>query len=140
MNLMSLNIRGVGNPHKLDWVNRLRREHKLTFCGIQETRVSIVSSTVIEQCWGSSDFDFEWVESYGFSGGLVSFWDINFFQKIASIKNRHFLAVVGYCNGIIGETIVVNVYAPQDLGEKKLMWDNLLNLISSRPGTWGDLR
>ncbi|KAL4560863.1 hypothetical protein LXL04_033019 [Taraxacum kok-saghyz] len=57
-------------------------------------------------------------------------------QEIAVIKSRHFLAVVGYWRGIVGETILVNVYGPQAPTDKKTFWQNLLNLMNSRTDTW----
>lgn len=37
--------------------------------------------------------------------------------------------------GLLGETILVNVYVPQAPSEKKVLWNDLLNL-RSRPGNW----
>lgn len=135
MNILSLNIRGMGNSHKIEWLSRLRKENCFSFCGIQESRLSSVSSD-IGDWWGSSDVEYEAVSSIGKSGGIISFWDKNLFQVITTIKSNHFLAAVGYWNGILGETIIVNVYAPQSPSEKKNLWNNLRNLMNSRVGNW----
>lgn len=86
--------------------------------------------------WGCPNMGFEGVESIGNSTGILSFWDTSNFQKIVVIKPRYLLFVVGYWSGISGETIFVNVYAPQAPAEKRLLWSNLLNFMSSRPGNW----
>lgn len=38
MNIMFVNIRGIEEKYKIDWVCRPRREHKLFMIGIQETK------------------------------------------------------------------------------------------------------
>ena len=136
MNVLSLNIRGMGEPHKLSWLRRLRSEHKLSFCCIQETQLSSLSRCDLSASWGDDDFDFDSVDAVGRSGGVISIWEKGKFQKIATIKDRFFLAVAGYWNGVLGETIFVNVYAPQELSEKKLLWTKIANLIDSRTGNW----
>lgn len=40
MNVLSLNIRGMSKSHKFDWLHKLRKEHKFSFCGLQETHLS----------------------------------------------------------------------------------------------------
>ncbi|KAL4565980.1 hypothetical protein LXL04_030088 [Taraxacum kok-saghyz] len=72
----------------------------------------------------------------GIQGGIISFWDPSVFHVSLVIKNHFFLAVAGNWNGIWGETIFVNVYAPQAPAKKRSLWDKLLNLVNSRHGNW----
>lgn len=39
MNIMTLNIRGLGEKHKVDWVHRLRMEHNLCMIGILDSKL-----------------------------------------------------------------------------------------------------
>ncbi|KAL4587663.1 hypothetical protein LXL04_000535 [Taraxacum kok-saghyz] len=84
----------------------------------KETRMTDILPS-ITNWWDDSDVGVEFVGSIGLSGGLMTFWDKKMFQLIDVIKNRNFLALVGYWDGIVGETILVNVYAPQPPREKK---------------------
>ncbi|KAL4583319.1 hypothetical protein LXL04_007889 [Taraxacum kok-saghyz] len=135
MNALSLNIRGMADSHKFDWLRRLLHDCKFSYCGLQETRLSHIPPN-IGDWWGIQNLGIDYVESIGNSGGIISFWDRGIFQEITTIKSRHFLAIVGYWAGITGETIMLNVYAPQSPTEKKILWQNISNLIHSRPGNW----
>ncbi|KAL4561276.1 hypothetical protein LXL04_033440 [Taraxacum kok-saghyz] len=100
-----------------------------------ESRVSSLPID-IGKWWGNSSVGIDFAEAVGLLGGLISFWDRNVFQHILSIKSRFFLACVGYWNGVPGETILVNVYAPQAPADKRELWSKLHLLMASRSGTW----
>lgn len=38
MNIMTLNIRGTGETHKVEWIRKLKHTQKVDFIGIQETK------------------------------------------------------------------------------------------------------
>ena len=86
--------------------------------------------------WGNMEVSFDYINSIGQSGGIISFWDTSVFQATTVIKNQSFLAIAGNWHGVLGETIVVNVYAPQAPAEKRIVWDRITNLMNSRQGTW----
>ncbi|KAL4575851.1 hypothetical protein LXL04_011938 [Taraxacum kok-saghyz] len=114
-------------------VTRLKSSFCISFCGLQETRLDSLPSDIGD--WsGDRNLGMEFVPSVGKSGGMISFWDKSLFQDIAVIKSRFFLAVVGYWKRLVGETILVNIYAPQVNSEKKLHWRKLRDLINSRRG------
>lgn len=75
MNCMSLNIRGMGEKDKLEWVRRLKTSQKLHFIGIQETQIADFSNIKIIDCWDDDNFDYDFVNATGRSGGLVCIWD-----------------------------------------------------------------
>lgn len=73
MNIMTLNIRGLGEKHKVDRVCRLQSEHKLCMIGIQESKLGESSLPLnTTDCWGDPDCRFEHVFTTGRSRGLVS--------------------------------------------------------------------
>lgn len=75
MNFLSLNINGIGGEHKVAWIRRLKRKHRLSFVAIQETHLLDVETIDARACWGSTDFGVSRTSSYGRSGGLLSLWD-----------------------------------------------------------------
>lgn len=133
---LSLNIRGVGESHKVKWIRKLKGDHKIDFIGLQETRVGDFIHIDMAGCWGSSDFDFDAINPTGRSGGLLCIWDPKIFHKQSSVLSRNFIAVTGYWSGIPGLTTMVNVYAPQSIGDKRKLWDELSSLKASIDGTW----
>ena len=124
MNVMSLNIRGVSESHKIDWIRDLKSKNKIDFIGIQETHASVASTIDVGGCWGSNSFDYEAVDSTGKSGGLLSIWKPEVFSKSNSFSSRHFLAITGHWKGFEDLITFVNVYAPQSISTKENFGSN----------------
>ena len=95
MNCLSLNIRGIGEDVKIQWVRRLKIKHRAIFVGLQETQIIDHRRIRVKECWDSDHLDFEGVDSAGRSGGLISIWDTRYFMKTEVIKHRCFLIVIG---------------------------------------------
>lgn len=87
MNIIYLNIRGIGESHKVEWVNRLKQNFNLMFCGIQEMQISNALEIDVVGCWEHQDFDYDVVEASGQSSGLLCIREKSYFTKILSIKN-----------------------------------------------------
>ncbi|XP_076919811.1 uncharacterized protein LOC143580752 [Bidens hawaiensis] len=95
MNLLSLNVRGMGVEGKSDWCRSLRKENEVNFFLIQESLCAGIEVSKIEKFWGKGNFGYEVVEPTGRSGGLFTAWDSNMFTMCSSIKNRNFLLIIG---------------------------------------------
>lgn len=55
MNLISLNINGIGNgDFKLDWVNNLIKTHRAGVVGIQETKRKEFTEKMVKRLWGAT--------------------------------------------------------------------------------------
>lgn len=135
MNCISINVRGIGADYKVEWVRRLKTQHRASFVGIQETQLVNVNDRDVAGCWGSIDFSYSAIQSQGRSGGLVSIWDSRIFKVSEIIKSRYLLATIGRWEGIQGDTILVNVYGPHSSIEKKKLWEELLQIKRDRGGT-----
>lgn len=110
--------------------------HKVDFIGIQETHVADPGNIDIKGCWGSSNFEFELVESQGRSGGLLSIWDPLIFTKHNVIKSKNFLAISGHWKGFSDTISMVNVYGPQSISDKRELWAEILSLKDIIKGSW----
>lgn len=128
MNCLSLNIRGIGVEEKVRWARKLKLLHKATFIGIQETQLNDYTDINVNGCWDSSDYDFEGVNATGRSGGLLSIWNTNCFQKSKVLKSRYYLIIIGKWIGVTGNTIFANIYGPQAPVDKRLLWQELIEL------------
>ena len=118
MNILSLNIRGIGEADKKGWVKRLCYEHKINFVGIQETMTSVLDRFTIR----SPQFDFVRKSSNGKSGGIVAIWDTTIFTLSNSVDGEGFLALQGRWKNINILCLLIVVYAPQDHKKKKKLW------------------
>ncbi|KAD3641634.1 hypothetical protein E3N88_30858 [Mikania micrantha] len=102
----------------------------------EETMFSDTSRIIIKSFWGNQRFEFMAVPSNGRSGGLLSIWDPTIFQKLSEISNQNYLLVSGSITGVPEVVHILNVYGPQHLNEKKLLWKELEELKSSNSGVW----
>ena len=134
MNYLSVNLRGVRDSRKADWVRGLKTTHGAHFIAIQETKVPGNISFMVNRFWGRSIFEYDAVESAGRSGGLLTIWDPSLFSKSGSVKNRNYLAVSGNMVSTGEEIVIVNVYAPNDPGERRGLWAELVQLKRSING------
>lgn len=113
MNIMTLNIRGMGDSHKVDRACRLRRSQNLILMVIQETQLNNLQRSLdTSRCWGNDNHGFDFVNAVGRLGGLLTVWDSTFFNIKEMIKSRYFLVTIGTCPSIVGLLAIVNVYGP----------------------------
>ncbi|KAJ0469831.1 putative RNA-directed DNA polymerase [Helianthus annuus] len=136
MNFMSLNVRGIGSVGKPAWVKGLVLKHKVDFLALQESMVVNYENFDFALLWGNGGFEFDTVEARGKSGGLISIWNPRKFKKFSSERDSNFLLTSG-CLVEDGTVVnMVNVYAPQKVGEKRILWNRLLNLMQGKTGMW----
>lgn len=136
MNFLSLNIRGMGEDHKVSWIRRLRSVHNLSFIAIQETQILDAEHIDVVACWGSSEVDVSRINSYGRSGGLLNLWDARLFKSLEIISSRHYLINIGSLVGVQKPVIFANVYGPQLVADKARLWKELKEIIETKDGVW----
>ncbi|GJU97813.1 RNA-directed DNA polymerase, eukaryota [Tanacetum coccineum] len=98
----------LGHKAKKGWINRLCSLHKLNFIALQETKMESIDVISIKSVWGNYSFDHAVSSSVGNSGGT---W------VPSSTK-----------------LLVILVYAPQELSEKRELWSYLSILIDRWEG------
>ena len=136
MNCLSLNVRGIGEDHKVRWVRRLQSKNRITFLGVQETQLVDVNSIDVAGCWDSPEFEFSAVQAHGRSRGILSIWDNSKYKVSEVIKARHFLVTIGSWEGIQGNTIFANIYGSQAPAEKKRLREDIMQIKREKVGTW----
>ncbi|GKB25158.1 RNA-directed DNA polymerase, eukaryota [Tanacetum coccineum] len=87
-----------------------------------------------EALWGNLSFDYAFSPSIGYSGGILCVWDPRLFVKDNSTVSDSFLAISGTWIPSSTKLLVISVYAPQDLTERRMLWDFIHHLIDSWDG------
>ncbi|GJZ43946.1 RNA-directed DNA polymerase, eukaryota, reverse transcriptase zinc-binding domain protein [Tanacetum coccineum] len=125
---------GLTQKAKKDWVKELCVSNKVNFLTLQETKMESIELFDIKRCWGNFVFDYVYSNSVGSSGGILCVWDTNSFKKINATISDYFIMIRGnrVSNGKL--LLVISVYAPQELIEKKMLWDYLGHVIDSWKG------
>ncbi|XP_076891625.1 uncharacterized protein LOC143543106 [Bidens hawaiensis] len=128
MNVLSINIRGVGDVLKAEWIRGLKTSYGIHFIAIQETKLGNSAFFNANRFWGRSLFDYDMVDAVGQSGGILSVWDPSFFVKTGVLKNHRFLVINEVIKSTNASLTIINVYAPNDVVERKRLWLELLSV------------
>nr|GEX61101.1 RNA-directed DNA polymerase, eukaryota [Tanacetum cinerariifolium] len=101
---------------------------------LQETKLESLELFNIKRCWGNFNFDHVYSPSVGNSGGILCVWDPRVFCKDNSTVSDYFVMVRGEWiqNGKM--ILIISIYAPQELSEKKMIWDYLSLVIGNWQG------
>nr|GFB66605.1 RNA-directed DNA polymerase, eukaryota [Tanacetum cinerariifolium] len=117
---MGYDITGcLAQKAKKDWVKKLYVSYKVNFLSLQETKMEKIDLWCIKRCWGNFTFDYVYSESVGKSEGILCVWDPNMFQKINDTISDYFIMVRGLWVSSGKRLLIISVYAPQDLSQKK---------------------
>ncbi|GKA01825.1 RNA-directed DNA polymerase, eukaryota, partial [Tanacetum coccineum] len=84
--------------------------------------------------WGNLSFDYAFSPSIGFSGGILCVWDPRLFVKDYSTISD-FLLAFQYVIPLY-QILIISIYAPQDLNERKMLWEFFRHLIDSWDGEY----
>ncbi|GJZ69585.1 RNA-directed DNA polymerase, eukaryota [Tanacetum coccineum] len=119
---------------KNDWVKELCGSNKVNFLTLQETKMESIELFDIKRCWGNFAFDYVHSDSVGNSGGILCVWDPNSFVKLSATVSDYFVILRGnwVSNGKL--LLIISMYAPQELAEKKLVWDYLGHVMANWKG------
>lgn len=136
MNILSINIRGVGCEVKRDWIRGLRLQLRPSFLAIQETKSVEVIGKLDKLLWGNSIFSCEVSDPEGQSGGIATLWDPNIFLKQNLSRIDGCLAIGGIWVPAKKRCWVLNIYAPQLLCRKKALWSAITGMMEKEPDAW----
>lgn len=131
-----------GSPRRMGLEKREKRrdpkelihETRAEFCCLQETKLEAVNDYIVKSIWGNSICDWDYAESEGSSGGLISIWNSMIFRKVSSWKTKELLVVNGFCVDDGKECIVINIYAPNTASNRNAIWDQLSIIVNQKKG------
>ncbi|XP_028106687.1 uncharacterized protein LOC114305751 [Camellia sinensis] len=132
---MSWNIRGLGKPVKRGRIRKLICDRRVDFVLLQETKKTSISESEVRTLWGRRDMEFMAVDSEGLAGGLLCIWDPSLFQLKNCCSNRRFVLLSGTLLKSF-DCVILNVYAPNDVNGRGMLWDTLIKLKSDFPNPW----
>ncbi|GJR40777.1 RNA-directed DNA polymerase, eukaryota [Tanacetum coccineum] len=116
---------GLAQKAKKDWVKELCVNNKLHFLSLQKTEMENIEIFFIKSCLGNFAFDYVYSAYVGNSGGILYVWDPKSFKKLNVMVSDYFVIIRGVWV-LNGKNIhIISVYAPQELIEKKMLWDYL---------------
>ncbi|GJY47921.1 RNA-directed DNA polymerase, eukaryota, reverse transcriptase zinc-binding domain protein [Tanacetum coccineum] len=72
----------------------------------------------------------------GRSGGSISMWDPNTFKKDDIWCDKAFIIMEGRCKNSVGDCFLINIYGPQDLTTKAILWNRLSDFMHNHNGKY----
>ncbi|GJS50270.1 RNA-directed DNA polymerase, eukaryota, reverse transcriptase zinc-binding domain protein, partial [Tanacetum coccineum] len=103
--------------------------------------MEVIDLRGVKRCWGNLAFDYVYSEAVGQSGEILCVWDSNMFQKLNCTVSDYFVMVRGVWVPSGKSLLIILIYAPQELSEKRILWDYLRLAICNWDGdvvTMGD--
>ncbi|GJS90564.1 RNA-directed DNA polymerase, eukaryota [Tanacetum coccineum] len=125
---------GLSQSAKKRWIQELNRKHKVNFVAIQETKIEKINLFSINSLWGNVSYDYAFSPSVGYSGGILCVWDSNMFVKESVTISDLFVAIRGTWISTSSKLLIISVYAPQEVSERRILWDYIRITIESWEG------
>nr|GEU93940.1 RNA-directed DNA polymerase, eukaryota [Tanacetum cinerariifolium] len=132
MNILSLNIQGLGHKTKKEWIKELSLKNNINFMAIQETKTNCISHMDVKFMWGNSNYNYVYSEAVENSGGILCVWEANVFKKDYATISDNFVAIYGTWLPSNSKILFVAIYAPQQASCKRVLWKYVSTLI----GRW----
>ncbi|GJX02527.1 RNA-directed DNA polymerase, eukaryota [Tanacetum coccineum] len=88
----------------------------------------------IKALWGNFTFDHAISSSVGNSGGIICVWGPSLFIKDQISSSDYFLAIMGTWTPTSKKLLIILVYAPQELTEKRDLWGYIRSMINRWEG------
>lgn len=135
MNILSYNVRGLGDGAKQRRIRILINSGKFDLCMLQETKRVDIDIRLIWKLWGNEEVQYAVKESTGLSGGLICLWKKNSLNLISQFDGDGFIGLSCLIEGVVFH--FVNIYSPCSLEGKRQLWIRILYLKSTlAQGEW----
>ncbi|GMI94890.1 hypothetical protein HRI_003158300 [Hibiscus trionum] len=93
--------------------------------------MEVCRNNLLRSLWSLRNSDMVFNPSVGLAGGLVTLWDSNFFTMESSVLNQRYIILIGTLSKWGKKVCVVNLYAPNDDGERKSFFEQLAATVGS---------
>ncbi|GJV65858.1 RNA-directed DNA polymerase, eukaryota [Tanacetum coccineum] len=124
----------LGSKAKKDWARELNIKYKVSFLTLQETKMESIFVMDVKTLWGNYCFEYLFSEALGNSGGILCAWDPNIFHKDQHIISDNFVALYGIWKPTKTKILLISIYAPQAITEKRSIWCYITSLITRWDG------
>ncbi|XP_028114977.1 uncharacterized protein LOC114312878 [Camellia sinensis] len=135
MKLLTWNVRGLGRKEKRSKVKRLLKDRGIDIALFQETKKASMSEKEIKEIWARDSMEYMTVDVEGSAGGLLCIWDPAVFQMSSCCCNKRFVLLSGSLFFSF-DCVLINVYAPNEVGQRGKLWECLLKLKEEYSKPW----
>jgi exonuclease III len=128
--VLSRNVRRLSERDKRLMLSSLLRDWKADIVCLQDTKLEFVSRVVVRSLWGCQHVDWCYLGLRGASGGILLMWDRRVVKKIEDCVGIFSVACSFRSVNVNFEWTFAGVYGPNDDSDRKVLWDELVGLLS----------
>ena len=96
MKILSLNIQGLGQKAKKEWIKEINFKHNINFLTLQETKMDKISHMDIKFIWGNSNYQFVVSDRLGTRGVFYVYGNLQFLSRIMPLYQITSLLYMGH--------------------------------------------
>ncbi|OVA20976.1 hypothetical protein BVC80_8831g21 [Macleaya cordata] len=78
--ILTWNVRGLGSLERQAAVHKVIVDYKANLVVLQETKMEVISTELIETVWGNVSLGWEFIPSIGLFDGVLCLWDPKIFR------------------------------------------------------------
>jgi len=123
-------VKGLNDEDKCPRVRNLLREWKVDIVCFQETKLEVMSCSVVRSLWGCHYVDWCCLDSRGAFGGILIMWDRRVVEKIDECVGEFTLAILFRNVEDYFSWAFAGIYGPNSDGDGRFLWDELAGLLS----------
>ncbi|CAL5438187.1 unnamed protein product [Camellia sinensis] len=135
MKIFSWNVRGLGRTAKRSKIKKIVMERQVDIALFQETKKAELTEEDVRTVWVRGKMEYMGVDADGSAGGLLCIWDPDIFQLKDCCSSRRFIILSGTLFNHF-HCVILNIYAPNDVGSRGNLWKCLLKLKEEFPNPW----
>ncbi|GJR66188.1 putative RNA-directed DNA polymerase [Tanacetum coccineum] len=136
MKIITYNCCGLGSDSKQNHIRSLIRNERISAIGLQETKMAVISVSLVKSLWGNNNVDILVGSVVGLSGGTLLMWNCLIFDKCVDLNGSHFISAIRNWKGISKKVGLINIYSPQSLLDKEVLWHDLISTMRSTDAIW----
>ncbi|KAL8522425.1 hypothetical protein ACS0TY_012537 [Phlomoides rotata] len=133
MKILSINTRGSNSYRKRKEIKELIRRNKVDIVCLQESKKKVVTKNLCESIWPDKDFNWIYSGSKGASGGLITIWKK---QALTLVQQWGTTGALGLMGIWLPKNVtfhLVNIYAPCDTKDEKVLWEEVQSWLKPKP-------
>ncbi|GMI66156.1 hypothetical protein HRI_000284900 [Hibiscus trionum] len=129
--LLTWNVRGLSRPEKVRAVTSVLKSCGPKVVFLQESKLAHLRPQVVRRLKSAGFSDLVVSPSVGSSGGLILLWDDNWLKVRKTIINTRWVCLIGKIENLNSTCGFINLYAPNNLVNMKLLFDELSAVLVS---------
>lgn len=133
VNIFTYNVRGLGRGIKWTAIRRLVKKHKVDLLCLPETKKQQIDTKMCQSLWGDNDVTWELQPAINTTGGLLCLWSEESFNVERRVSGRGFILLEGVWRKEAQKVFIVNIYAPCDSHNKRILWESLKQIKDQNP-------